>query len=248
MTDGATLVRGAAALAPLLASRDRIVIAARAIAPLLNRVVFTGRQVAPLLETSTLPAGPRTAFAGDAIVRVISTGALDRVAADLQRLGLARGARSATSDRWVVDDTVTLEITQAVEGGDDPAATWLEYASLLTMAISIPTPGEPLVARISGAPALLALDWATFTSSRDSPLDSGELEDIVALVSGRAEIVREVAAAPPDLRTFVATETRQFLAYDGAEHVMRKAIRDASRLPGLIAPAVERFRQIAALG
>jgi hypothetical protein len=74
------------------------------------------------------------------------------------------------------------------------------------------------------------------------------LEDIVTLVAARPEIVRELAAAPPDLRSFVASETRRFLAYDGANHVMRSAIRGANRLPGLIAPVAERLRNIAALG
>ncbi len=243
----ATDVRGAAALAPLLASRDRLAIGARAIAPLLNRVVFTGRQVAPFLETAAITSGDRASYADDAVVRVISTGAIDRVAVDLQKLGLVRGARTETSDRWTVNSSVTLEFTQVADAEKDPGALWLEYASLLTVAVNLGTELEPLTARITGAPALLALDWATFASGGESPLDSGELEDIVALVAARPEIVRELAASPPDLRSFVASETRRFLAYDGADHVMRCAIRGANRLPGLIAPVAERLRSIAGL-
>jgi len=244
---GATDVRGATAITPLLASRGRLATGARAIAPLLNRVVFTGRQVAPFLETAAVTSGDRASFAEDAVVRVISTGALDRVAADLLKLGLARGARTATSERWRVSEGVTLEFTQVADAEADPGALWLEYASLLTVAVNLGTEVEPLTARITGAPALLALDWAAFASGGESPLDSGELEDIVALIAGRPEIVRELAASPPDLRSFVASETRRFLAYDGADHVMRCAILGANRLPGLIAPVAERLRRIAGL-
>lgn len=239
--------RGATALVPLLASRERVAIAARAIAPLLNRVVFTGRQVIPFLETAPASTGERATFAADAVVRAISTGALDRVAIDLQKLGLARGARSTSSDRWTVNDLVTLELTPVADADLDSGAIWLEYASLLTVAVNLGTATEPLSARISGAPALIALDWATFATSGESALDSGEVEDIVALVATRPEVVRELAAAPPDLKSFVAAETRRFLALDCAGRVMQGAIRGADRLPGLIAPVRERLQGIAAL-
>ena len=238
-------LRGAIALAPLLASRDRIAAAARAIAPLLNRVVFTGRQVAPYLETSPLSTGERATFADDAVVRVISTGALDRIAADLLRLGLVRGARSGTNERWKVDESLTLEFTQVSGLETDPGAIWLEYASLLTMAVDV---GDGLRARITGAPALLALDWAAFRAGGESPLDSGELEDIIALVAGRSEVVRELAAAPPELRAFVTAETRRFLEYQGAGHVMQSAIPGARHLPALVDRVAERLRSIAASG
>ena len=247
MTAG-TSVRGAAALAPLLANRDRVAIAARAIEPLLNRVVFTGRQVVPWLETSPVSSGARPTFAADAVVRVLSTGELDRLAADLRRAGLTHAARTAMSDRWVVNESVTLDFTYVSGDESDPGAVWLEYASLLTTAVNVGTADQPLSARITGAPALVALDWAAYRASGESALDSGELEDIVALVATRAEIVREIGAAPPELRTFVAGETRRFLESGSAPHVIRSAVPDARRLPAITARVMERLRSIASPG
>jgi hypothetical protein len=235
----------AATLSRLLANRDRLAIAARAIEPLLNRVVFTGRQVAELLVTHPIAAVPRSSFASDSVLRVLSTASLDRVAVDLQRLGLRRGERTALGDRWAVDDGITLELTWVSGDESDPSAIWLEYASLLTMAIDA---GHGLSARISGAPALLALDWAAFRASGESALDSGEVEDIIVLAAGRAEVVREVAAAPPELRSFVAAETRRFLECDAAGHVMRCAIPGARQLPALADRAAERLWRIAMAG
>jgi hypothetical protein len=232
-------------LSRLLANRELLAIAARAIEPLLNRVVFTGRQVAELLATDPVTVAPRATFASDAVLRVLSTASLDRVAVDLQRLGLRRVAHSATSDRWSVDMNVTLDVTYVSGDESDPTTMWLEYASLLTMAVDV---GNGLSARITGAPALLALDWAAFRSSGESALDSGELEDIIVLVAGRAEVVHEVGAAPPELRSFVASETRHFLEYDGAGHVMQFAIPGAKQLPALADRAAERLRSIATLG
>jgi hypothetical protein len=234
----------AATLSGLLANRERLAIAARAIEPLLNRVVFTGRQVAELLATNPVVAMPRSTFASDVVLRVLSTASLDRVAVDLQRLGLRRGARTATSDRWSVGASVTLDLTYVSGDENDPSTIWLEYASLLTMAVNV---GNGLSARITGAPALLALDWAAFRSSGESALDSGELEDVIVLVAGRAEVVREMGAAPPELRSFVASETRRFLEYDGAGHVIQFAIPDARQFPMLADRAAERLRSIAAL-
>ena len=162
----------------LASNRERVAQAARSIEPLLNRVVFTGRQVAQLLETSALPTGARASFAADTVVRVLSTATLDRVATEVQRMGLTRGPRTAKGDRWIVNDDVILEFTYIAGDEDDPAAIWLEYASLLTMAVDVGTRDKTLVARITGAPALLALDWATVRARNESPLDSGELEDI----------------------------------------------------------------------
>ena len=247
MTAGA-VERGAAALTPLLANRDRIIVAARAIAPLLNRVVFTGRQVAPLLQTSQVLPLARATFAADAVVRVLSSGSLDRLPGELQRLGFTRGARSSVSDRWILNEGVTLEFTHVAGDASDPATVWLEYASLLTMAVDVGTAETPLTARITGAPALVALDWATYAASGESPLDSGEIEDIISFVATRAEIVHEIGKAPPELRSFVAAETRRFLAWDGAEHVMRSAIPGADRLPALASRVAERLEKIAALG
>ena len=233
--------------ATLTSNGDRVARAAQAIAPLLNRVVFTGRQVAQLLHTSPFASTPGS-FAADAVLRVLSTATLDRVAADVQRLGLARGQRTVAGDRWIVADGVTVEFIYIAGDDRDPGAIWMEYASLLTMAVEVGTTERPLIVRITGAPALLALDWATVRARNQSPLDSGELEDIVALVAGRDEVVREVAASPAELRHFVAAETRRFLGYDGAEHVMRNAIPGAARLPALVVRASERLRSIAGLG
>ena len=234
-----------ATLSRLLANRERLAIAARAIEPLLNRVVFTGRQVAELLATNPVVAMPRSTFASDAVLRVLSTASLDRVAVDLQRLGLRRVAHSATSDQWSVDTNVTLDLTYVAGDESDPSTIWLEYASLLTMPVDV---GNGLSARITGAPALLALDWAAFRAGGESALDSGELEDIIVLVAGRAEVMHEVGAAPPELRSFVASETRRFLEYDGAGHVIQFAIPGARQFPMLADRATERLRSIAALG
>ena len=231
----------AATVARLLEHRAQIIQAAQAIEPLLNRVVFTGRHAAELLCTHVASGATRARFASDAVLRVLSSSALDRLAVDLERLGLRRGVRTANSERWILDERLLLDVTYVSGDESERDAIWLAYASLLTMPLIV---GDGLTARITGAPALLALGWAALKSSGEDLLDSGDLEDLIALVAGRAEIVREVHAAPPELREFVATETRRFLSYDGAHHIVQHAVPGAKLLPALADRVIDRLGQL----
>jgi hypothetical protein len=55
---------------------------------------------------------------------------------------------------------------------------------------------------------------------------SHDLEDLIAVVDGRAELVTEIHAGPEDVRAYIATEIRKLLA--------TKAFLDA--LPGYLLP------------
>jgi hypothetical protein len=58
--------------------------------------------------------------------------------------------------------------------------------------------------------------------------------------------VHELCAAPPELRDFVASETRRFLEYDGAEHVIRAALPTANRSAAMVQRVAERLRMMVA--
>ncbi|HVT39745.1 MAG TPA: hypothetical protein VHE78_11910 [Gemmatimonadaceae bacterium] len=229
-----------------LSSRELIRIAAGAIEPLLNRVVFSGRHVAGYLMSNAAGAAYASTFTSDDTVRVLSAASPDRVAADLQRLGLARGTRTAASEQWRVDDRVTIDLTHVPGDEGERGAIWLEYASLLTMPVAIHDGDKQLNVRITGAPALLALDWSAYLASGETPHDSGELADIVALVAARAELVGELGTSPPELRDFVGGETRRFLKYDGAEHVIRAALPNENRSAAMVQRVAERLGTMAA--
>jgi hypothetical protein len=232
-----------------LSNSHTIAAAARAIEPLLNRVVFTGRQVADYLITASLATAPKSTVVGDAPLRLLCSASLDRVAADLSRLGLTRKARTVASERWVIADGPTIDLihvssdANAVEGDANGAlSTWLEYATLLTMGVQVGPGPTRMAVRISGAPALLALDWAAYRSSKASPLDSLELADIITLVAGRTELAAELRAAPPELREFVRTMTHRFLEYDGADQVIQRALPSAFRGAAMVARIGDRLR------
>jgi len=78
--------------------------------------------------------------------------------------------------------------------------------------------------------------------------DSHDLEDIVAVIDGREEIAREVAASPADVRTYVASELRHLLGVqafvDALSGFLRPDSASQSRRPALL----RRLRALAESG
>jgi hypothetical protein len=230
--------------APLSTGRDLLVAAAIAIEPLLNRVVFTGHAVAEHLTGDVRAVHTRSSFTKGETLQLLSTTSLDRVATELQRLGLTRIGRTSTSEQWRVGDRVALDIVQVACDESDSLGVWLEYAALLTLPLRLDEGGAGLTVHISVAPALLALNWARYRAGGESPLDSAELEEIVVLAAGRVELAHEVRNAPSELRAFVAHETAQFLSYDGAEHVIRAALPGVNRPVSMVRRVLDRLHSI----
>ncbi len=235
---------------PVLTFRELLSRAAQAVQPLLNRIVFTGGRVASLLATDDSPFVGRSTFRGDSVLRVLSSSTLDRIGADLQRLGFHRGARTASIDRWHLPSPpnahLALDVTHVAGDASDDMAAWVEYASLVTSAIEL---DGGVTARVTAAPALLALLFAEFRAKGEPVLDSEELDDVIALAASRGAIVREVAASPPELRAFITTQAAWLADHDSAGHLARGAIPSfpARHLSGIAEQAIERLRHIAAV-
>jgi hypothetical protein len=185
---------------------------------------------------------PTLAFAADSTFQLLSTSMVDRLGADLQKLGLSRIGRTSTGDRWRVADDMALDLIQVQSDNADPSQIWLEYATLLTLPLSI---DDRLTVRIAGAPAVLALECAAFARRSGSVFDSEEMERVVTLVSGRMEIERECAAAPTELRQFIRTELARLSKSDALQLLIQRALPDAARLASLVTRTAERVRRIA---
>ena len=221
--------------------RERIAIAARAIAPVLNRVVLAGPPVVDLLLTDLVLRLPELTFAADCTLQLLSTSMVDRLGGDLQKLGLTRIGRATTADRWRVTDDVAVDLVQVRTEDSDPEQVWLEYATLLTLPFSV----DQLTLRIVGAPAMLALECAAFAKSGGRAIDSEEVERIVLLVAARRELEKECAAAPPELRAIISESLARLARNDTLSLIVQRAIPDAAMLPALQARVRERMLRIA---
>ena len=226
----------------ILPTRERLGLLARAIEPILNRVVLVGPPVVELLMTDPAVHAPDLTFAADSTFQLLSTSMIDRLGVDLQKRGLSRIGRAANADRWSASGDIALDLVQVRADDDDTGQAWLEYATLLTLPFAVD--GQLLV-RIAGAPAMLALELASFGRSGARMLDSEELERVVLLVAGRTETEKECAAAPPELRSMIASSLARLARDDTLETLIQRALPDAALLPALARRVRERILRMA---
>jgi hypothetical protein len=223
-------------------ARERLAVAVRAIEPILNRVVLAGPPVVDLLMNDPAIRTPELDFAADAMLQLLSTSMVDRLGVDLQKLGFTRIGRTERADRWRVADDVVLDLIQVRTDAADPEQLCLEYATLLTLPLTV---DGGLAVRIAAAPAMLALECAAFTKSGARPLESEELERVVLLIAARREIEKEYAAAPPELRSIIAASLAQLARGDALPLLIQRAIPDAATLPALASRVRQRIVRMA---
>jgi len=225
-----------------LPARGRVALVARAIEPILNRVVLAGPPVIDLLLDDPRVPTPAFSFASDSTLQLLSTSMVDRLGADLQKLGFSRTGRLRKADRWGLPSGESVELIQVREGQDDPALLALEYATLITMPYNV---DDRLVVRIAGAPAMLAIELDSHVRSGASPLDSEEVERAVLLVAGRRDVERECASAPTELRALIVSPLQKLAADDSLQLIVQRVIPDAAFLPALATRVRERIARMA---
>jgi hypothetical protein len=225
-------------------TRERLAKIALAIAPVLKQVVLAGPPVIEMLITDPTVPQPTTSFAADATLQLLSTAMVDRIGADLKKLGFARTGRTPHGDKWQIGDELGIELIQVRTEDSDPEQVWLEYATLLTLPLAV---DESTTVRIAGGPAMLALECSAFSAAAERVFDSEHAERILLLLAGRAEIEREAAAAPPELRTFVATTFGRIAQSDALQLLIERILPDAAALPAIAERVIAKLRRIAAL-
>ncbi|HEY2850060.1 MAG TPA: hypothetical protein VGI97_09290 [Gemmatimonadaceae bacterium] len=225
---------------PALAD-DRLARVAIAIEPVLNRVVLAGPPALELLLNDSTERHLRLNFAADSVFQLLSTSMVDRLGLDLQRAGFTRVGRTSHADRWHGAE-LTLELIQVQTDGTTPRQLCLEYATLLTHAIPV---GPQLTIRSAVAPALLALECTSFIESGTPVLESEELERVVLLIAGRAEIEKECAAAPAELRAIIMESLSALVATDALHLLVRRALPDTAMLPALAKRVRDRIVRMA---
>ena len=101
--------------------------------------------------------------------------------------------------------------------------------------------------RVADAPSFIATKLEAFLDRGGGDyLSSHDLEDVLSVVDGRAELVAELGRAPPELRAFVAQTLARLLGDQGFDNALPGLVIDAS--PAVRTPVVrERLRAIAAM-
>jgi hypothetical protein len=187
--------------------------AAVALGSLLDEVVFVGGATVTLWITDPAAPTPRPTKDVDVVVEVASRTALHDFEARLRAQGFAEDTGSTVICRWRfhdrIDDDLILDAMPADASLLGFENRW--QGAALPYAVERRLPSG-VVIRAIPPPDLMATKLEAFRGrGRGDHLGSHDLEDVVLLVDGRAELVEEVAAAPLELRAHLSAECAALL-------------------------------------
>jgi predicted nucleotidyltransferase len=188
---------------------EQLVVAARKLEPLLDQVVFVGGCVTGLLITDPGAAPVRNTLDVDAIIEIASYAEFTALAERLRHLGFRESLEEgAPICRWVHGDLVLdlMPIDPSILGFSN---RW--YLPAFQSAQRIHAEGRDI--RVITAPYFLATKLEAFRRrGKGDYRASRDLEDIVAVIDGRSEVVAEVQIADPQVRRYLRDEFRALIS------------------------------------
>ena len=176
---------------------------------LLKQLVFVGGAVAGVLITDPAMPEIRPTQDVDVICRVIARADYHQLGSQLRQRGFQEDSRpGAPLCRWCTDDLVLdLMPTQGEILGF--ANRWYPLALETAQQQALPS-GRSI--RIVTAPVFLATKLEAFRGrGQGNFLFSHDLEDLMAVVNGRASLLEECRLSPPELRNDLAAQFLELL-------------------------------------
>ena len=126
----------------------------------------------------------------------------------------------------------------------DFSCEWYQLAFDTAEPVQLPN-GKTI--RLVTPACFLATKLAAFAGrGRRDPMSSHDLEDVIAVIDGRQEIVADLAAAPSDLRAYVADCLSQFLARDDAAVLVAAHVMPDSDSQDRLPIVIDRIRSLIA--
>ncbi len=213
--------------------------AARALEPMLDEFVFVGGCVTGLFITDPAAAGVRPTTDVDVIAEVYSYAEYDGLSQRLRELGLVEDAREhAPTCRWRHGD-LTIDVMPVDERVLGFANRWYRPAVESADRFEL----SELTMRLINPVYFAATKLEAFHGrGAGDYLASHDLEDIIAVVDGREELVAEVRNAPQDVRGYIQDEFGELLRSEDFLNAMPGLVpANEVRLPVLR----ERFEALA---
>jgi predicted nucleotidyltransferase len=215
---------------------------AQALGPLNDRVVYLGGCAVGLLITDEARPTVRATLDVDVIVEVASRADYYALAEDLKRAGFAEDHDAAVLCRW------RLGRLQVDVIPTDPSILgfsnrWLPQAVDEAHTVELPS-GRAI--RLIPAPLLIATKLEAFYDRGEGDFRaSHDLEDIVNLVDGRAELLTEVGAASQELQEYLRDEFDDLLADTNFTDALAGHLGPAESEQARVELVIERLRQLA---
>jgi len=223
------------------ANTELLVRMAGALGDLRERLVFVGGCATALFITDPAAAPVRATQDVDAVVAIASQVEYLRLGEALRARGFTQ--RLAEGDppyRWSLGG-MKLDVMPAKKDVLGFSNRWYDIA--LRTAVSIQLPEGPAIRLVTPACFLATKLEAFEDRGRGDYLESHDLEDVLSVVDGRAEIVADVLQAEAAVRGYVTGVFTRLLADDGFLNALPGMVIDgspATRIPVVI----ERLRSI----
>lgn len=188
-------------------NREMVDYVAGHLGPLLGKVVFLGGATTSLLITD--PASPdiRGTLDVDVIVEIVSLAAYHRFGKSLTELGFRPDdEEGAPICRWRIGK-IKVDVMPTEAGIIGFSNRWYPLAMETARTVRL---NDTTDIRLVDPACFLGTKLEAFRNRGHADYSgSHDLEDIVALLDGRAEIVEEVRNAPVELRTYLSETFRR---------------------------------------
>ncbi len=204
--------------------------------PLRKSLVVVGGCATGLFVTNVRAQPIRMTDDVDLVAHVVSKQEFHALERQFEALGFVHDmSADAPICRWKCGEvTVDLMPTDEKILGFHNRWYLLAVDSAVTLKLS-----NELTIKLIAAPVFLGTKLEAFKGrGKGDYMASHDLEDIIAVVDGRATILEEAAQSPPDLRAYLATEftlllnNRDFM--DALPGQLSSDLGSQARVPGLI--------------
>ncbi|HLG15316.1 MAG TPA: hypothetical protein VJH03_12545 [Blastocatellia bacterium] len=188
--------------------------AAKLLIPVLDKLVFVGGCTTGLLISDKGAGDVRPTFDVDAITEITSYADLLSFSERLRELGFTEDTSGdAPLCRWQ-QGSVKLDVMPLDEEILGFSNRWYRGAMKAAQALELEA---GLRIRVVDAPYFCATKIEAFRGrGRGDYFSSRDIEDLMAVVDGRPELINELRSAPDDVRSYIAEavghmlETREF--------------------------------------
>ena len=228
---------------------DRVVMVAHRLGELRDEVVFLGGAIAGLLVTD--PAAPdiRVTLDVDLIVEAATRGEYYKFHDKLRAKGFMEAPEEGVVCRWKIEQQLVdvMPVKDEILGFANP---WYPDAVTHPQIYDL----EGLSIQVISAPYFLGTKLEAFKSrGKGDFLSSHDIEDIIAILDGRPEIVEEIGQADASIMEYLSTEFRNLSGNEDfldaipchlppdagslmRSGILRERIREIARFATTVAP------------
>jgi hypothetical protein len=223
-----------------------LVQAARLLEPLLDELVFVGGCTTALLITDKAAADIRPTYDVDAIAEITSYADYVDFSARLRKIGFNEDtSEGAPICRWRQKKTIldVMPLDEKILGFSN---RWYRPAMKSAKERKL-EPG--LSIRVVNSVYFCATKLEAFASrGKGDYMASHDLEDLLSVIDGRPELVREIQSAPLDVLAYIASEVRALLDTEAFVDALPGHLHPDAASQGRVATILDRMRQIRTFG